>query len=425
MTQHGAFSIIANITSGMKAQLVALLQQIVDNDVETNSIIPFKKITSIHFARLLILDAGNDAYGNPLPDRLAFTTNYDNPTENHLHEMISVAGPGLWQIFSMTDNFPKGAFSATTLYNYFLTHNKPAETFYKGIGYRSVQQVHNENQLRNLIEAFADNNAAALKKLPATEIRQKIIDHVFSNPEFAWAKQPDAGPAAAWNFTFYSKLTVVILLFIILLPLIIPFVIIWMLIMLSVEIREKQTANPLTKDHIRALVDRETQIVQAQFSALGNVKPGAFRLATMMFLLRMTDFLAPYLFSKGKLSGIPTVHFARWLIINNGKQMLFLSNYDGNSENYLRDFIHIAAKQLTLMFCHTEGYPKTRFMIFGGAKDAEGFMEWARSKQIITNVWYSANKEVSVRNIFNNGKIRAGLYGRMNEAEARKWLETL
>lgn len=64
-------------------------------------------------------------------------------------------------------------------------------------------------------------------------------------------------------------------------------------------------------------------------------------------------------------------------------------------------------------------------MIFGGAKDAGGFMAWARCKQIITDVWYSANKEVSVMNIYRNNKIRNGLYGPMTETEAQKWLSII
>ena len=105
--------------------------------------------------------------------------------------------------------------------------------------------------------------------------------------------------------------------------------------------------------------------------------------------------------------------------------MLFLSNFDGNSEGYLRDFINIAAMPLTLMFTHTIGYPKTRLMLFGGAKDAKGFMEWARKQQVITNVWYSANKTVTVNNIYNNSAIRAGFYGEMTESEAKAWLKRI
>ena len=425
MTQHGAYSIVVNIRKGLQPQLAALLKQIIDTDVETNNIVPFKQLSTIHFARFLILDERADIKGNIVPARLAFTTNYDKPFANHLQQMIAVAGAGLWSIFSLCEDFPAGNFNAAALENYLVSHSKKAETFYVGVGYRSVQQIHNEYVLRDAINNFVDSNRATLQNQPATVSRKQIIDFVNASPELQWAKTPETPASAGWNILFWGKLILVILLLIVLLPIIIPFVIIWMLIMLIHEINEKDTPNPVTKDHIRELVERETQIVQAQFSAFGNIKPGKFRYITMMFLLRMTNFLAPYLFSKGKLSGIPTVHFARWLIINEGTQMLFLSNYDGNSENYLRDFIHIAAKQLTLMFCHSQGYPKTRLMTFGGAKDAEGFMAWARYNQIITNVWYSANKQVSVMNVYHNSKIRNGLYGSMTETEAQKWLSII
>jgi hypothetical protein len=425
MTQHGAFSIVVNIREGLQQQLANLLQEIVANGVETNPIVPFKAIPSIHFARLFILDISADTRGKLVPARLVFTTNYDKPLDSHLQSMVAAAGKGLWRIFSLCEGFPAGDYDASNLETFLATNNKKSATFYVGVGYRSVQQIHNEHVLRCAINDFADSNRSVLQNQPAKAVRQQIIDFVHSRPDLDWALSRERAATGVWNIAFYARILLVILLFIVFLPLIIPFVIIWMLIMLGHEMSEKDEPNPVTKDHIRALLNRETQPVQAQFSALGNVKPGKFRLATMMFLLRSTDFLAPYLFSKGKLSGIPTVHFARWLIVEEGRQMLFLSNYDGNSENYLRDFIHIAAKQLTLMFCHTQGYPKTRLMIFGGAKDAEGFMAWARSHQTITNVWYSANKEVSVMNIYRNNKIRNGLYGAMTEAQAQKWISII
>ena len=419
MTQHGAFSIVVNIREGKQEELAALLREI-DAAVETNELIPFKQIPSIHFARFVLLDAGPDVQGNLIPARLAFTTNYDLPLDGHVRELVEVGGKGLLRIFSLCEGDMSGGIE-----KFLIANNTSSATFYVGVGYRSVQQIRDEDLLRQAIDEFVDSRKLVFAGQPAVEVRQQIIDFVRSRSELRWAMTPETPASAGWNFRFYGKLILVVLAFLVFLPLIIPFVIVWMLIMLGHEIAEKDDPDPVTNEHIRELVNRETQIVQAQFSALGNVKPGKFRLATMMFLLRMTDFLAPYLFSKGKLSGIPTVHFARWLIINEGRQMLFLSNYDGNSENYLRDFIHIAAKQLTLMFCHTQGYPRTRLMVFGGAKDAEGFMAWARYKQIITNVWYSANKGVSVMNVYQNNKIRNGLYGSMSESEAEKWLSII
>src|SRR5450631_244045 len=338
MTQHGAYSIVLYISDGRQPQLASLLQEIVDNDVETNAIVPFKQITSIHFARFILLEKSIDVHGKEVGPRLVFTTNYDMPLNNHVQEVVRIAGPGLWRIFSMCPNFSSGDYNADILERFLLSQNIPSETFYVGVGYRSVQQIHNENLLRKAINEFADSQQLNLQKGPALAARQRIIAFVRSRPDLKWAETPEPGPPRSMKFSYYGTLFLVIGVLIIFSPLVIAVAVVWMLIMLVFELTEKLAPNPVTKDQIRALIARETQMVQAQFSALGNIKPGWFRLITMRFLLRSTDFLAPYIFTKGKLSGIPTVHFARWLLVNEGKQMLFLSNYDGNSENYLRDF---------------------------------------------------------------------------------------
>ena len=259
---------------------------------------------------------------------------------------------------------------------------------------------------------------------PAGEIREEIRHFVSANPGLTWAKQPDPVSTPPYALSMALDLFLVLLVFLILSPILIPLALIWVLIILYQELTGLNAKCSIEKARLDSLVIRETGIVQNQFSAFGNVKPGWFRYHTMIFLLKLTDFLAPYIFSKGALSGIPTASaFARWLIISQGRQMLFLSNYDGNSEGYLRDFIDIAGKQLTLLFSHTVGYPKTWLMVFGGAKDASGFMAWARQSQLITNVWYSANPSVSVKNIFQNSNIRSGLYGPMNEKQASAWLQ--
>jgi hypothetical protein len=426
MAQHGAVSIVVDIKPGKKQVLRDKFKEIEVNGVDTNSTIPFRKISSIHFARFVVFDEGYDAYGKPFPSRMAFTTNYDLPLNDHLQQLVDIAGNGLWEIFSLCLNFPENtSYNQAKLLEYLKANLGRTETFYVGVGHRSVLQIQNENELREAIESYADSQYNAFKNKDAVFIRKKIIEFVNGTPSLAWAKIPAPKGSLLEKTSFYGKLVLVIALFLAFLPVIIPFVVIWLWLILINEITTKDKICELDKGHLRILTEREKGIVQTQYSGMGNVKPGWIRKTTMLFLLRMTNFLAPYLFSKGKLSGIPTVHFARWLIINEGKQMIFLSNFDGNSESYLRDFINIAAKQLTLMFCHTVGYPKTRLMLFGGAKDAEGFMGWARSYQVITNVWYNANKNVSVNNIFNNSAIRDGLYGEMNEQEARKWLSRL
>jgi hypothetical protein len=426
MTTHGALSIVAAIKPGMKQQLIDLCKEIEAGGVDTNQIIPFRKLTTIHFARFVVFDELDGVYGNNAAARFVFTSNYDQPYNKHLKELITIAGEGFWQLFSHCEDFPVNAtYNSEALEQYLTLKTVKNAVFYVGVGYRSVMQIRQENMLRDEIEDFIDEQQVALKNKGPLHIRQKVIDYVNSSPSLAWAQQPVEKPSAGWKFSYYGKAFLAGILFIVLLPIIIPFVIIWLILVLLTEMKEKDVQFTFDKKHIRELVERETNLVQCQFSAMGNIKPGPIRRYTMMFLLRLTNFLAPYLFTRGKLSGIPTVHFARWIIVNEGRQMIFLSNFDGNSESYLRDFINIAGKQLSLMFCHTIGYPKTRLMVIGGADDANGFMKWARKFHTISNVWYTANKEVSVKNIFNNAKIRDGLYGRMNEKQAAQWLSLL
>ena len=102
-----------------------------------------------------------------------------------------------------------------------------------------------------------------------------------------------------------------------------------------------------------------------------------------------TRVLANNVFVHGKLLNIPTIHFARWVLFDNNKHVLFFSNFDGNWQQYLGDFIDQSGWGLSGIFSNTVNFPKTRFMITGGAYDEEHFLAWSRSTQVPTQVWYS------------------------------------
>jgi hypothetical protein len=424
MVEHGAFSLITEIKPGMKPTLVDLLATIEEGRNNVNGLIPFKSFPGIHFARLVILNESIDTAGKTIPDQLVFSTNYDLPA-NHIDDLVKTAGRGLWQVFSYCNNFPTGAYDAALLKIWLQQNSRGSNVFYVGVGYRSVQQIHDESRLRGEIEKFVDANKTELQGKDAAAIRGNIISHISSREDLKNMLQPSGQASARWLIKHYGRFVLTVLISLVLIVILFPVIFIWIGIIFASELKDKPAATPVTKDHMRELTNRETGMVQAQFSALGNLKPGWIRLQTMVFLLKLTNFMAPYIFAKGRLSGIPTVHFARWLIINEGRQMLFLSNYDGNTESYLTDFINIAAKQLTLLFSHTVGYPKTYLMVFGGAKDASKFLDWAHHNQKITNVWYSANPNVNVKNIFNNSKIRDGLHGNMSEQKTKEWLSLI
>jgi hypothetical protein len=112
-------------------------------------------------------------------------------------------------------------------------------------------------------------------------------------------------------------------------------------------------------------------------------------------------------------------------MINNGKRVLFFSNFDGSWENYLGDFVDRAAVGLTLAWSNTKEFPKTRLLIFRGATNEELFKTWTRKHQIVTQVWYTAYKHLTVKNILRNHSITLGLCRDMNENEAQEWLKLL
>lgn len=112
----------------------------------------------------------------------------------------------------------------------------------------------------------------------------------------------------------------------------------------------------------------------------------------------------------GELGGIPSIHFAKWVLIDGGERLLFLSNYDGSWESYLGDFIDKADIGLNLAWACTLGYPKTVLLALGGARDEERFKAWSRSCQRPTPIFYSAYPDASVASVNNNTWIRHALH---------------
>ena len=118
---------------------------------------------------------------------------------------------------------------------------------------------------------------------------------------------------------------------------------------------------------------------------------------------------------------IPTIHFARWLILRpeqylqhlqqseatlNGADgsdpeakphfrswLLFCSAFDGDLRAYLRDFSVFVGSDVDRIWGNCEGYP------VGGARDFEHYWNYAKRYQIPTDVFYNAYPGLSVPRI--------------------------
>src|SRR6266487_1625244 len=102
---------------------------------------------------------------------------------------------------------------------------------------------------------------------------------------------------------------------------------------------------------------------------MGSLKPGMFRRLTIAAVLVVIDYTARHIFNRGKLGRVTTIHFARWVFLDGGRRVLFLSNYDGSLESYMDDFINKVGFGLNVVFSNGIGYPRTNWLLCDGCKD--------------------------------------------------------
>jgi hypothetical protein len=162
--------------------------------------------------------------------------------------------------------------------------------------------------------------------------------------------------------------------------------------------------------------------VQNQIVAIGFFKLGWFRKILSRLILGLADYLIRHLYNRGSLSGLNTIHFARWVVLDQGRRLFFTSNYDGSLESYMNDFIDKAFWGLNAIFCNGDGFPKTRWLFLGGIQDEMAYKTFLPTRQVPTQVWYSAYEPLSTVNIQNNALIRKQLFTPLSQTETEAWL---
>jgi hypothetical protein len=143
----------------------------------------------------------------------------------------------------------------------------------------------------------------------------------------------------------------------------------------------------------------------------------------LLLVFRTLEFSTRYIYTRGRLARVGTIHFARWVFMDDRRRLLFASNYDGSLDSYMDDFINKVAFGLNLVFSNGIGWPRTRFLLYGGAKREQEFKNFLHRHEVPTQVWYKAYPGLTASNLATNTQIREGLQrDRMTEAESRRWL---
>lgn len=435
MTHQETLTVVAPIQPEQMDALRNVLQTIQQN-VEHNDLIPFARFPQVHFARFVILESVIDPVGGrAIPAQLAFSSCIDAPLKTYLRSLVETAGSGLDQVFSHCQGYPSPQQrTPRSRLAYLRRHQKKTQTFYVNTVGRTVQQVQQEADLRDKIEHFLDHDLPRMSPFDAASVRRAIQDFVKQEPALAWALTPVARPGWLWQLQEKLHFAIGLLLILLLGLLFLPFVPLFIILLRwHEETAPHPRQNPnfrLSQFHRLHLAQDEDFLSQNQFTVVGFVKPGWFRLATLRVILELANFVTRHVFNNGDLGTVPllnlhgvdTIHFANWVVIDGGRRVLFMSNYDGNLEDYMNDFINKVAWGLNIIFGHGIDYPKTQWLVKGGARDEQVYKAVLRKYQIRTQVWYAAYPQLSAINIRNNAEIRAGLFQPLTAAEEQAWL---
>ena len=429
MTQQHPLTLVVPVKADRLQQLTTLLE-ITRADLAKAGPKPFEATGTIHYARLLLLTPESNA---KFPvTTFVLSTDYDGDEDQHLTDLSTKMTDLIDRLYDCCEGYPPDdQRNPDTRKSFLKSIRTKTDAFYAGAPGRSLKQIQQESTLRNYIWDMLKEPVWSGKT--AVEVHKEIRTKVLSQNEFEWVKERIVLSKNKWwvIYTASAALLILALLYhwiFIAIAIVVGVLVGWIIMLhFFFELNDKPlglTPSRINEAHLQVLEEYEDLHNQNQFSQLIPMKPGRVRTITLNALMIYAKIKILLEFEEGKLMGIPTIHFARWLRVDNGKQMLFFSNFDGSWQQYLGDFIDKSGWGLTAIFSNTENFPVTKYLFTGGAYDEEHFLAWSRYYQIPTQVWYCAYPKLSIKNVNNNTYIRHELVRELGESEAQKFLNS-
>ena len=190
-----------------------------------------------------------------------------------------------------------------------------------------------------------------------------------------------------------------------------------------VLIRIKEALDEVKDDdvpveHLREVTAHEGS--RSHLISVTAIKEGPLRLWVLKIVLRTIHVGSYFIYNKGFLAGIASIHFARFVILPENRSLLFLSNYDGSFDGYLTEFKNSSG--VTAVWGNTIGFPRPFLLLFDGARDEHRFKRYARNSQAPTLFWYKAYPDLSIRQIDDASLIRRALKRDAVEGTQGYWL---
>ena len=175
----------------------------------------------------------------------------------------------------------------------------------------------NGSVLRRAIGTFLDS--ADFSRHSPESLRKAIKDFVGSRSDLQWALEPAEPPSLAWRIRNVLHLVEHVGIALLATPLAIPLAPILLALLRSHEKADVPDSSAASAVSVNRLRSDEDFWVHNQVIAAGCFKRGLFRQLVTTVILRTTDFACRHIYNRGFLSGLNTLHFARWVELDEGQ----------------------------------------------------------------------------------------------------------
>lgn len=425
---------LAPVRPGLEASLGGLLEQVGD-DVRGRRLaenpdgfhIHFTRSHRIHFARLAPMEDHEAGEGRT---RLLYASVFDGRLQDHLEELTElVTDPDrLW-------GHCMGYTGVAGFADFVRAHSHEPDAFYIAFRDGSVRRVHGELALRRRIEQMVDadpvRGVARVERLLNRERRRRRrplrlllsllqrgaggVKRVVRAVPLAWDVSRAVtryGFKTVWGASLTTVATLDRY----------P----------AVRLLNRLTGNrlpPMTSAHTSLSPDRcgavreagsgrpaergpgetgelppsyrEDAVAQNQLTLITGVEPEL--LPRLGAVLAAVEAQAKRLSPPGSLTGISTIHFVRWVILDEGRNLLMVSDYDGAWENYIDEFAEMILSGLDAIWGGAVDAPPD------GARDLPAFKDFLRTHQVPARVFYSAYPGTTTLNIPANRELARAL----------------
>jgi len=424
--------ITATVDSGRQQALETLLSSM--NEAPgfvnpRNTLVPFWQFSRLHVARFTLLQAltnddikGHGVAPSSWPTTLCFIGDIDGDVATFLAELVIRAEPGLREIFSHCKEFDSGS---DKLLDWLQAHSHRSAANYVNWRGRTVRQIHEE-------QALSEALGQEVRRIATQDMNNRQIwRHLkrFTQARIETSQLSLTAPPAAtfgWRLRNLCHLIGIPLLLLALFPVLLLCSPLYFWRLRALERSDPENMHRAERDHLRSLSVQEDVDVTNHFNVFGQVKPGALRQFTIRMGLLLLDYTSRHIYTRGYLTRIQTIHFARWVLLDKGRRVYFASNYDGSADSYMDDFINKVAWGLNLVFSNGVGYPRTRWLLKGGAEHEQKYKKTLRRNQLPSQCWYKAYPGLTAIDLARNSRIRQGLECETpSDAQLRTWLALL